>query len=249
MMLSAVLLLLRDREHPRSGIWLALGILIKPLVGGLLILFILRRRWRVVGVTIVTLGLLSLLTILVFGLDNFTPYFLDGPMTRLPANLYLEGFYQSLYSIITKFIADSGVTGIGINQTFLILAMFIVIITIGSVIRMGKRALPLQYALLLLMALLLYPHTQVYYTILLFVPLYILWNEKTYLTLWPKVAFITATYTAVASASLGGNYVFVVLLSLWLLCVYLAFRVAEAKTPAALFTGSAADTLSSEPAT
>jgi hypothetical protein len=54
----ALVLTWRDRERPLAGLWVALGLLVKPIFAFFLAFLVLRRNWRAVGVAAVVLAAL-----------------------------------------------------------------------------------------------------------------------------------------------------------------------------------------------
>ena len=98
-LLALLFLLLFWRENGRlwGGVWLALGVLVKPVLVFLLLYPVLRRQWRVLTGVLVASILVSLLTILVFGLMRFFEYFTANPIANdMPEYLYTEPIDQSL---------------------------------------------------------------------------------------------------------------------------------------------------------
>ena len=103
LVLLLLLLFWCDRERKRGGIWLALGIIVKPVLVFLLIYLLLRRHWRVIASTFVTLATVSILTIIVFGPVMFFSYFFANPIVYdMPDYLYTEPINQSLLATILR---------------------------------------------------------------------------------------------------------------------------------------------------
>ena len=220
MMLLMTLLALKDRALPRAGLWLGLGIIIKPISAILLVYFLLKKQWKTLITTILVLFGLSILTILTYGLENYVPYFTNNPTTRSPDWLFFESGYQSLFSITVKatnFDFDSGTPLL--QPIFLIPALLLTLFTLVLVYRIkGKDSETVLYALTLIMALLMYPATQVHYGVLLLIPVFILWEHQSILGVWPSIGVITLIY---CGSALGG-YLFFVFVFCWLLFAIMA---------------------------
>jgi hypothetical protein len=217
MMLLMALFALQDRERPRAGIWLALGIITKPIIAILLLYFFLKGQWKTIILTILVLFVLSILTIMIYGLDNFAPYFTSNPTAKLPNWLYFETFYQSLLSITVRVTNFDFNTGSPLLQPiFLIPALFFTLSTMVLVYRVKeKSSQTLLYILTVMMALLMYPHTQKYYGVLLLILIIMLWMRKDLLGIWPSIGVITLIYSGAAFGN--GGYLFFVVVFCWLL--------------------------------
>jgi hypothetical protein len=209
LVLLMLLLFWRDRERERGGIWLALGIFTKPFLAFLLVYLLLQRHWRAIASTIFALAAISLLSIVVFGPATFSSYFTANPVAKMPDYVYTEMLNQSLLATILRLTEyDFSDTSPLTYPTFIALTLILAGITSWLVYRLDASHADWMLALTLSLALLLYPATLEHYSVLLIVPILLLWTHRQELIggLWGVVVFITLTYVLISYR--GGNYVF-----------------------------------------
>jgi hypothetical protein len=225
MMLFFALLFLRDHERSRAGIWLALGILVKPLVGAIGLYSLVRGQWKVIGVMLLTFIVLGVLSALAFGGDTIVTYFTHNPAGRVPTWLYEEIFYQSILTFtvrVTNFDFTQG--SAYFHPLFLLLAGIVFGLTAFLTYRIRAHA-HLAVALCMTAGLLLYPHTQIYYTVLLIIPILVVWKtpERASRDIWIKLGFIALVYLLAQYQS--GTITLLANVVSWLMMVLLSFLV------------------------
>jgi hypothetical protein len=175
-----LLLFWRDRDAGRGGVWLGLGMLVKPLFAILILYPVICRRWRTVAVTALVLAALSCLTIAVFGWETFAAYFARNPLGRMPADVYTEDINQSLLAAVLRltrydFIHGSPLT----HPVFVFLAAGLTAATAWLVHRADASGNDdLALALMVPFALLVYPGTLAHYSVDLLVPMLALWARR-----------------------------------------------------------------------
>jgi hypothetical protein len=222
--LLLLLLFWRDRRMLRGGIWLAIGLCVKPIVAFVLLYLLLRRRWRLLGSTLGMLAAIALLTLLVFGPSTFLSYLTTNPAAKkVPYALYVESVNQSLLATVLRATGDSFSGASPITQpVFVVLALVLAVITSVLIYRLPANADDWALAFTIPLALLLYPAALVHYSLLLLLPLLLLWRERGQLPfgIGGVVVFITLAYGLIGR---GGNSVFLTVMLSWLALAGISF--------------------------
>ena len=225
LMLLALIALWRTRDRPLSGVFLAAGTLVKPVFAFFVLYPLLRRNWRAVAVAAATGGLLSLITLLLFGPQVFVTYFTSNPVGRAPSWLYILHENQSLLSAMLRLAHWDGVHGAPLlYPPFLIAAALIVGLTIWAALRLPRERGELALALMVPAALLIYPQSLDHYAMLLLVPLFYIWTHHAEheLSTGFAVALLTAEY-GIIRYDLGAIETLATI-SVWLFLLALALR-------------------------
>ncbi len=222
LVLLLILLYWRDHERPRAGVWLALGILVKLYVVLLLLYPLLRRQWLVLAWTVVSSLLLAFASLLVAGPTTFFSYFTLHPASHLPNWVYSEGINQSLLAVILR-NSNRGLGSHGplAQPLFLALALLLTCVTSWLVYRLRRR-LEYRLALVLVLTLLLYPGTLVHYTVILLIPLLLLWKFREDFPggVWGTAGLIAFVYGLIALQQ--GDSTFAAMFLVWLVLAGLA---------------------------
>lgn len=218
------LLFWRNYKSMLGGGWLAMGLIVKPVLAFVLLYLFLKRQWLSILGMVLTLTVLSGVTILVFGPGMFFGYFLDNPIVNnMPDYLYTEIVNQSLLATILR------VTDYNFSDTppytqpiFVTLALIIVGVTSFIVYQLPDQQDKINsnwsLALTLSGALLIFPKTLTHYSILLIVPFLLIWQNRDRVPggFWVVTIFLTIEYIFI---SLWGNYIFVGIALNWLVLV------------------------------
>ncbi len=220
LVLLAFLLYWKNRESLTGGIWLGLGIIVKPILVIVLIYPILRRSWRSLLGTGVGILVSSAFTILIFGPGMFFGYFTDNPIvSEMPNYLFTEEVNQSLLATILRLTNfDFGNGSPYLQPIFVFAALSLSAITLFLIFfRKDDDKLYSDFALALTLtyALLIFPKTLNHYAVLLIVPILVIWENREDIGInpWLIFMFITVEYVLV---SLEGNFVFISFLIAWL---------------------------------
>ena len=206
--LLTLLLLWRDREHARAGIWVAIGIFTKPIMAVFLVDILIRRKWRAMYVAIITLSILSLLAIMVFGSPTFFAYFTENPSSKLPIFVYNESVNQSLLATIlrlTNYPFD-GMSPLS-HPIFISLGALVAGITWWLVYRLDTLQSDWALALTMSLGLLIYPGTLSHYSTLLIVPILFLYACRQQIVggTWLVVFFIAVINSAMSRHAFISN--------------------------------------------
>jgi hypothetical protein len=165
--LYLLLLMKRFEDRPLAGFFLALGMLVKPYMALLGLVFIFRKQWITMAVAAITAAAYSLITLAIWGKGLFVSYLFDNPSKRLPDWVFKEPINQSLNGVLLRWKIISP----GSNQTYTILVFMILLLTFFMLYWLGRRKMgSWHWTFVLLTALLIYPGTLSYYgVVLLFV--------------------------------------------------------------------------------
>lgn len=218
--LFMLLLFWRDRQLTRSGIWLGIGIIVKPYLALLLVYLFVNRKWRTITSALLTLSLASLLSLIAFGSTTFFDYFTSNPVIRLPAWFFSELGNGSLYAIIWRLITrylGSGSLGL-VQPIFISASIILIAFTVWLVYQLGSSYDEWALAIILSLALLLYPDVGSNYCVALTAPLLLLWTNRKILLggIWSVAAFITLESALFGYNSGWNNFVFISIALNWL---------------------------------
>jgi hypothetical protein len=202
--LLTLILFWRDRENARSGVWLAAAFLVKPFMAVLVLYPVIRRNWRFIGVMGLCLGVISLLTIVFFGLDNFTSFFIEGVESRVPPGVYTEVTNQSLLATVLRLTDYQIDYGFPLTHPlFLTLAVPLTLFTLWGSYSFMRRRPEWAIALMVTFAILIYPASQSIYSLLLVMPIFLLWQNRHEFPggVWGMIFFIVIEYYFLTSAT------------------------------------------------
>jgi len=224
LLLLLALLYLKDRERWTSGCWIAAGLLVKPLLAILLLIPVWRRQWRALLAAGLTLAGMAVLTFLAFGLRPFTSYFSQGPLSRFGLDLYVVPMNQSLFSWVLRLTkADLAAPVSFFHPVFIVLAAVALGATAWAILRMRRSDGDWELAVLLALALLIYPNTLLHYGALLLIPVFLLWQRRETVPGggWTAVTVLAAVYALLAAFPAHSFFVFA---GSWLGLVWLGGR-------------------------
>ncbi len=182
LVLLAVLLYWRDRDHWRAGVWIALGMFVKPLVALIALDLFVRGRLRaVLSGALVTLAATGLTTAL-FGPELFRDYITRNPVANdYPAEIAAEWVNQSLLATILRIqgVVPSGHGSPILMPLHLTLVALLMGLTAWWLYRCQSADRSWALAMTLPMAFMAYPATMAHYSVLLLIPVMLLLFEPT----------------------------------------------------------------------
>lgn len=164
-----------DRERPRGGVWLALAIVIKPFALALGAFLVIRRRWSGLAATLATLAALVIAATVMFGPATCAAYVRSNPVSRLPDYVYSQDVNDSLWGMLLRMRGlDESPLGSHVRSETIVAGVVVLALTGWAALR---RALDdsLLYALVLVAGLMLYPGSLEHYSVLLLLPLLMVW--------------------------------------------------------------------------
>jgi hypothetical protein len=170
----------KGRSSALGGVSLALAACVKPFVGALAVVLICRRRLHSLGGVAAGALVLCAATAIAFGLSMFTTYFRARPDSRIPALVYGEVSNESLLGFIVR--VTHGVSGNHLSHgavtAFGAIALVLTAITLWLCVRSEEADDQVVLAMMLSLALLIYPASQVFYSVLLIIPALVLWSRR-----------------------------------------------------------------------
>ncbi len=204
--LLMLLLFWRERERLRSGIWLTLGLFVKPVLALLPMVLVLQRNWRAMMSAVGAVVLISALAMIAFGAETFWDFFTVRPAANLPGDVYADPTNQSLLATVLRLTGDDlhGATPL-FRAVFGVLSLLLAALTGWLVFRLGPDHADWALSLTLALALLIYPGALEHYSLLLIAPMLLLWARRQELIggAWGVVGFMTLEY-----ALIRGHYAF-----------------------------------------
>jgi len=172
-LLLFVLLIYKYKDNKYSGIFLAFAIIIKPFAIVLLVYFLFKKQWQSIMYFVYTMGLITFITVLMFGIQPFINYFLSNPSIRLPLFFFTETTNQSvlagLYRTFPQNLELAKLINYCISSFLLLLGGYIIYYHYKK-----KGNTDYLFGLLFSIMLLIYPTGQVYYPIVHILSLFII---------------------------------------------------------------------------
>ncbi len=178
LLLLMLILVWKDANSPRVGLWLALGIIIKPIVAIVLGYLLIKRNWKGSLLTFVFLILLFGSAELFFGSNIFTSYFTKNPNSDVPSLNYIESVNCSLLATILRTTNyDINMHPPLFNPIYLVTGGAIFLISL-LLIYLNKNELEnWGLAYIIVTGLIIYPATQQFYIILLIPLIFLLYKN------------------------------------------------------------------------
>lgn len=212
--LLMLLLFWRDREKLRGGAWLTIGAFVKPFLLLLLMIPMIRKKWRVLLGALITLVAISVLTISVVGIETFLAYFSDNPAGRAADFVYTETTNQSLLATILRLGEyDINDRSMLTHPVYVGTAIILTAITGWLLHSLKGDSADWGLGLVLILALIVYPASQFFYSVFLLVPLLLLWVRREEIP--TGAAGTGALITVIFVLITIGGYVFVANILLW----------------------------------
>ncbi len=163
-LLFYLLLIKKYSDKKIAGVFLTLAMFTKPFMIIMGLFFLLKKKWGAVAYCIISATAICAVTILLFGRETFLSYIYNNPTHCVPEQIYLELAFQSLYSILLR----SKVIAFNNASVYIYITIAILILTgMYLFFLLKKKRYDFVLPTLLLIALLLYPATQGFYSVLL----------------------------------------------------------------------------------
>ena len=206
LILLLMALFFRDRDKFMAGFWLALGILVKPLIAVFFLWLLLKKRWTSLLLALATLAGAVAITLAIFGPAVFQSYFAID-FSALPASSYIEPENQSLLAWALRITGASGPRSV----PYMVIALVLVAATVWRIRRLADSRDDIAFAVTLVLGLLVYPGSLRSYSVLLLIPVLILCRER---LLWP----VALAYGLMLPGQ--GYYVFFASALIWTLLTF-----------------------------
>ena len=175
-----MILTILSRGRMTGGFAASLSVLVKPLAVIPSLALVIGRHWSAVAVGVSTGFCLIAASVLVLGIDDWTSYFLQEYATAAPAWIYYEHINQSLLAALCRSFGFTEVpwTHWPIASTYFLVSLAFVVPSLWLSRAIVREDFRTAYCLLLLMALIVYPGTQITYGMALSIPLAVeFWNQ------------------------------------------------------------------------
>jgi hypothetical protein len=224
LVLLFLLLYWKDWERGRTGVWLALAILVKLYVAVVFLFPLLRRCWRALAWALISSLLVAVAALAALGPKTFFSYFVLHPATRLPGWVYTEHINQSLPAVVLRHV---GSVKAG-EWLYVVMAMLAAGVSGWLVYRLRRDDAQWGLGLVLGLALMIYPGTLAHYTVVLLIPLLLIWanRERIPLGVWGSAGLIASVYFLIAL--FRGESVFAAMALTWLALAGICLRLTSA---------------------
>lgn len=210
-----LMLLLKYPDNWKSGIYLVLLIIIKPLAVFLGLYFLFYKKWKVLISCLITGCLIIGISSLYFGVNSFLIFLKSPPTNRIPLEIFYESTEQSIFAVLLRLqLRLYGYINFqNIKILTYVLSIPIILITLYSSKLLSKNNRILAFMIFIIMALLLYPNTLGSYMIILIPIMVYLLNQNPFRNNFVNWVFLFLLYCV-------GHYSFFLLnFTLWAILI------------------------------
>ena len=178
--LFLLILLIRYLDNWKSGVFLVLLIVIKPLAAIFALYFLLFKKWKILFSSLMTGLVIVAVSIIFFGYNSFLDFLISPPTNRIPITVLYESANQYLDAVLSRvqYRISGFVNYETIKTATLILSVIIVAITLYFSRLLFKKSHVLSFMIFLPMTLLIYPNTGFTYVLILIPVFLYLFNQK-----------------------------------------------------------------------
>lgn len=207
-----LILLLKYPDNWKSGIYLILLIIIKPLAIFLALYFLFYKKWKVLISCLITGCLIIGISSLYFGFNSFLIFLKSPPTSRIPLEIFYESTEQSLFAVLLRlqFRFYGYINFQNIKMLTYVLSIPIVLITLYSSKLLSKNNRILAFMIFIITALLLYPNTLWSYRIIVIPIMAYLLNQNPFKNNFMNWVFLFFLY------SIGHYSFFLLNFMLWI---------------------------------
>jgi glycosyl transferase family 87 len=230
LILLALALYWRDRARARGGVWLALGLAVKPWVAVMMLHPLVRRRLGVIAAGLAATAALFLAAAAAFGAAMESAYIHMAMVGSMPVKYFSAEVNQSLLATILRLFMAPGTgtpdprTLLGPQILFLVIAAALTLVTALLVHRLGAGHDDLGLLLVLVLALIVYPGTLYHYGVMLIVPLVFTWTRRDTLGVPAAAAGTLVTACFVLVGASHARFVFAGITLVWCALAAIAWR-------------------------
>jgi hypothetical protein len=179
LMILAILLSMIIQSPAWRGIWLGLAIVVKPIAAILAIDIVFRRQWRSLVALPIPSSLALVLFLLAQGWAGLIYYKDHNPLAGdLSFVFYSEWANQSLLGVLLRWFESPPLARPVFFLPFMVLGGLLTAVTFAALVRLPRDLASLGMGYVVTLALLVYPGTLMHYSLLLIVPLTLLWRER-----------------------------------------------------------------------
>jgi hypothetical protein len=202
-LLFFILLIYKDPDNWKAGMFLALAVIIKPIpvVWGLY--FLINRKWKPIFSFAITGIVVIFLTIMLVGINNFMTFFTSPPTSRIPRGSFIESINQSMNAVFSRISLQLGMDSLSgyMNWIVLFVSLILVILTCIASYKLAKTNLKASFLIFLPLSLLIFPGSLTHYVVQL-LPLFfamLMIKDKTSLLLFTAFLLVLSVSTFTAS--------------------------------------------------
>lgn len=167
LMLFALLMMWKEKNENLIGLWIAVGIFLKPL-GLIFMLYpLLRKKWKALLYSIFYTAVSLIITMIVFGSSTVFSFLTQNTIKNLPSWSYTDNVNQSLLSTILRLTDFNFYFHSPLYQPyFIILGLIFSIITFWLAYKLDSSENELSLSLITIYTLIIYPSTLNHYFLL-----------------------------------------------------------------------------------
>jgi len=204
-LLFFLLLIYKDPDNWKAGIFLALAIVVKPIAAVWGIYFLINRKWKPIFSSVITGILLVLITVIWFGFDNFLTFFTSPPTSRIPGDVFIETINQSMNAVFSRISIQLGFNSLFSYINWIVLSVSIILLLLTCIAsrRLNTANPKAAFLIFLPLSLLIYPGCLMHYAVLL-LPLFfsmILIKDRT------NLVFLTVFLMVLSLSSFAVSFI------------------------------------------
>lgn len=165
--LFLLLLIYKEPDNWKAGIYLAIAVIVKPIPLVLSLYFIVNKKWKPLFSFIISGMVIVLLSIIQLGFNNFMTYFTSPPVLRIPSSSFSEDVNQSINAVFSRISLQMGLDSIlkHMNGIVLILTLILVILACFASFKLAKTNTKASFLIFLPLSLLIFPGTLTHYAV------------------------------------------------------------------------------------
>jgi hypothetical protein len=223
--LAFFLLFWHYRKKDWSGVFLALGFVVKPYLALIYLYPVLARRWKQLAVAFISLFGISVISVMAFGMDVFTSYIVGNSLGNMPAYVYSEPVNQSLLAVLLRSPFSQPMTGSVLSQPlYLGSALIVAVVTLLAGLK-GYRNDEWLLVSILFFAFLVYPATLEHYGVFLVIPVLILLKDVNRNWIGKILVFMFVLTLYFFSGIRSGYYTFFANALVWMMSIVFVLRL------------------------
>jgi hypothetical protein len=215
LLLFFLLLVYRDPNNWKSGMFLALAMIVKPIAAVWALYFLVNFKWKPIISFTVTGLLVVLVSVICFGPSNFITFFTSSPALRIPTGIFIEPINQSINAVFSRTIIHWELNSLLVSMNWIVLfvSLILVILTSLASFKLSKIDTKASFLIFLPLSLLIYPGSLMPYAVQL-LPLFfamLMIQNKTILI------FFTTFLLILCISSFWAN---IIILGVFLICTF-----------------------------
>ena len=175
-MLFIVLLIWKEKNDNLMGLWLSLGLAVKPIMLLFFLYPLLRKKWKAFFYAVLYTIISFIITIIFFGPSTIFSFFTKNTIQNLPSTIWND--HQSLLPTILRLTNyDFSLSSPLFHPMFIIVGSIISLLSLWLIYKIDKNKDELALSILILFALIIYPSTVNNYIILVIPVIFFLLNS------------------------------------------------------------------------